>query len=310
MLTELKHEFIVFMALGECAAHGSECPALLVPSLKGAKVLPLTGSADCLMALINRNFKITPKLLMSQYSLWIGKLAKNPDANLALLDAPLLNAVHQYLAHQMSVAFFAPNELQIDSSGLTRIGPLSFYLSRYRAMFDKNPPAMYTLIHSLSALTVGHRRASVAAGIYLSICSTLIDLRIKLKKPLTATLIKKSIRTVITKALIYYNSTYEYRGETGHYALLQLNKDGLMHLEGVPFEQLHQSNYAVDVLLTSIWFLINITSPSMLLTKVRQLGAPQVGLIAASMFGLAYGETKLKATDKKRFKEVLESLNN
>jgi hypothetical protein len=308
MITKLKREFSAFMALGECVSYGDKCPSLLVPSLKGAGVLPLTGTALCLLSLQNKNVKITPKLLMSQYGLWIGQLAKHQDADVSLLDPQLLQSVHQYLANHMNVSFFAPNEMHIDSSGLTRLGPLAFYLVRYKTMFEKNPPAMYNLIHLLGSLSVGHRRASLAIGLYLAVCTTLIEIRLKKPKALTALEVKKAGRLAIAKALLYYNSTYEYKGETGHYALLQLNKQQQMHLETVAFSELNQSSYAVDVVISSLWILFNVTKSKAMFELLSSVHLPQLGVVASSLFALAYGEKRLSGTYKKRFEEILESL--
>jgi len=308
MLPKLKLEFSAFIALGECISYAEKCPSLLVPSLKGAGVLPLTGTALCLLSLQNKNVKITPKLLMSQYGLWIGHMAKHADADISLLDQQLLRTVHQYLSNHMNVSYFAPNEMHIDSSGLARLGPLAFYLARYKTMFDKNPPAMYNLIHLLGSLTVGHRRASLATGLYLSVSAALIEKRLEKNKALTMLETKKTTRLAIAKTLLYYNSTYEYKGETGHFALLQMNKNQHMHLETVAFSELRQSGYAVDVVLSSLWMLLNFTTIKQMFDLLYELRSPQLGVVTASLFALAYGQTRITGQYKKRFEEILESL--
>jgi len=294
------------MAVGECISYGSACPSLIIPSLHEMGVLPLTGSAMCLLDLINKNLKITPRLLMSRYCVWIGELAKNKEALLERIDESLIRSVHFFLTNNTTFGLSPVSELAIDSSSLVRLAPLAFYLARYEEMFSKNPPFMYHLIHELSALTVGHRRASVAVGIYLIIARDLIIARVAKNKYLTPTQTKQVARLAINKALIYYNSTYEYRGETGHYALLQFNKFQQMHLETVTIKELGKTKYAVDTLLLSLCIFFRYPHFSGALRQLEVIKLPDVGALTASLYAIAYG-AELNITYKKRFEQMLGS---
>ena len=308
MIRKLKRDFTTLFALAECASYGQDCPCFLVPSTPDITNLPLTGSALCLMDLINRNIKITPRLLMSSYTVWIGKLAKAHEARLELLTPELLRSVHLYLTHHTTVGIAPVSELNIDSPGLPRLAPLAFYIARYKKLFDRNPPFMYHLNHELSTLTVGHRRASVAAGFYIDIATSLILARLERKKALTPTRVKKVIRQSAIKTFIYYNSTYEYKGEAGYYALLQQNKEQKMHIEGIPLADLQTTKYALDTLLITVWMVFKHSSFNKALTVLETLGHPEASALIGGLFGIAYGREAISVTNKKRFEDLLKSL--
>jgi|GEM_PF-1314660 len=302
----LKDDLLAGLTIGECFSY-SDPHAHLVAERRVCQFLPYAGMARCLLTLVNKNVRISTKLLLTQYAVWLGELAKNENAHLDRLDPGFLQGMNTFLTYRVTGGLTPVSELDINARALPRLAPLAFYWAHYEDTLNKNIPYVYHVIYELSAISVGHRRAAVAAGLYIHVLAGLIKRRQELHRSLTRNEVVKVVRLRVTQTLMYYNSTFEYRGETGHFALLQTNNEGKLHLEGVRFEELKVSGYAVDTIIFALWLLLTepLINKAMPLASGYQI-AP-LGAVVGSLFVLSYGNEKLTETTKKRFKSLLES---
>ncbi len=307
MIDKLKDDLITLGAIFEVSNFTDERSVLLVPSLLKVALPPYTASSSVLLSILSRNNRVTPLALMKEYGRWVMVFKKNETELIENIEPHLLSSLGIFLKTGKVIGLAPVDEFEINSSSLVRLGPLAFYLAHYHEMFSKNPPFMYHLIASLSSLTVGHRRAALACGLYLAVVRDLLLLRLGTSQRLTHTKVIASMRLSVQKALIYYHSTLEYGSETGYFAVLQTNAKRHLHLEGMQFDELHQSEYAVDVLLQSFWIVFNVKSTNVALKQCASLSR-SVATITGMLYGIAYGVKSLSETTKKRFQQLLKPL--
>jgi hypothetical protein len=299
MKKRLKTEFFALMAEGERDGSAS----FQKPSAQDLLGLPswpdLTAAALCLQELIDDRKPILRNDLLTQYRRHYFENGAH-DENRIWINQELTG----FIIDEKSSAVATGNELMIDSSNLVRLMPLAFRFARYEAKKPRTIAARYDLIHQLTTLSVGHRRASVGAGLLVSVANEIILARRKIKRTLTARRLLIALRLAVKKTFDFYNLQVEYRGETGHYALLQTNRLGRLHLEEAQARELHHSTYVVDTVLMTLWQTIQAKSKRQFHNAIKALGLPDVGACCGALLGLAYG-TRFK---KKRPRPKPESL--
>jgi len=306
MANVIKNDFMAGLTLGECFGY-SDPGTHLIAKRAHCSFLPYVGQARCLMDLLNKNLRVTTRLLLSQYAVWVAEIAKKEEARLENLDPGFLNGLTIFMTQKAIVGLNPVSELSINASGLPRLAPLAFYWQRYQTVLVKNPPYIYRLIYELSAISVGHRRAAVACGLFLNGLAGIIGARVKYEKTLTNQTARNVMRLRIIQTLLYYNSTYEYRGETGHFALLQQNKNGRLHLETVAEAELKVSDYAVDTLLYILWLFFKVGSINVALQKAARHQLPALSASVGALFATAYGKDRLNPVAKEKYKDILQS---
>lgn len=244
----------------------------------------LTSAAACLLQLIDTREPITRNGLLNEYRRHYHSVIPS-DQNLVWINDELT----AFITDETSAAIVASNELKIDSSPLARLLPLAFRFVRYHTDDSKKTKARYELIHELTTLSVGHRRASVGAGLLINVATEIIIARNKSGKCLTRPGLAKAMRQGVKQTFDFYNSQTEYRGETGHYALLQANRRGRLHIEEVPYCELRHSKYVVDTVLMTFWLVFHAKSRAEFHQRLNDIKIADVGACSGALLALAHG---------------------
>ncbi len=281
------------MFLTMAAAERASRPTTMEPGSKTwGSVCPFldqTGAASCLQRMIDARKPLLRAELLSHYRSYF--LIDHADGeNRVWINQTMTG----FMRDEPLLPWASSDEMNIDSSNLARLLPLAWRFSRHMAIDGKTISARYELIHQLTTLSVGHRRASLGAGLLISAATEIIKSRRKYGRPLTTRRLVNALRKGIQAALSFYHSSSEYRGEAGHYALLQTNRLGRLHLEEVPERELHASHYVVDTVILTLWLMIHVKNKTEYYRRLEAIRSPEVGACSGGLLGLAYGSRYIK----------------
>lgn len=250
----------------------------------------------CLLDSLIRYRKINYANIMDNFVMWLGKGKFTPGGFSYDVGNSTLIAIRNYAKGIEPTKCGPSDEFSNGNGSLMRILPLSFFLyEKNGADFFSNPDCI-TAIDNVCSLTHGTIRTKIAAGIYLSIATKIIEKRSLKTKGLTKRELAKAIESGSTLATDYYLRNPKYLTQVRYYQKLMVNpKNRHLNIFAYKEAEIKSSGYVVDTIEAAVWCLLMSNSYRSCVLMAVNLGddTDTVAAVAGGLAGLAYGYEKI-----------------